>query len=419
MSSFLKIKNIFLILGIIFLSDKVWADSSQGKFKIIGQTVYKHLYPIDGVKLKTGDVLFYSFERYIPLPGGGFRSANTGETENEYKFVEIYRAKTHKIEAAAKPMYYHSQSQAVELPNGKVLFAGAYCSISDRMPERNTPDVLQLCDDSAHIELYDPSTNTFSVGPAMLIPRTQMAMALMQDGRVLVADGSPELKISPLKNLVNLTAQAEVYDPKTNQFLLTSKMNPEVKDLDSTGITLDTGKVLILRNSWQPNLIYDPKKEIFYPIENYKEYRTNPVVKKLLDGRVLILGGLGHKRESLTSVEIFDPQTEKFRLISNMIVARGDSTDFDATVLKDGRVFIAGGFLDVKEPWWNEHFESLDSTEIFDPKKEAFYPSGKMKKARTAEKLFTLDNGEVLIVGSRLRNTSLREIEIFSPKKEN
>lgn len=74
----------------------------------------------------------------------------------------------------------------------------------------------------------------------------------------------------------------------------------------------------------------------------------------LMDGTVLIVGGMMREGRILETAERFDPQTNRFIADGNMVNARVEHT---ATLLEDGLVLIAGG--------WGRNV--LSSAEIYDP----------------------------------------------------
>ncbi|CAF4569247.1 unnamed protein product [Rotaria sp. Silwood2] len=69
--------------------------------------------------------------------------------------------------------YARSYHQASLLPDGRVLITGGY-------GERTVNTT----------ELYDPSTETFSVGPHMASARSFHKATILKDGKVLVTGGS-------------------------------------------------------------------------------------------------------------------------------------------------------------------------------------------------------------------------------------
>ena len=116
--------------------------------------------------------------------------------------------------------------------------------------------------------------------------------------------------------------------------------------------------------------------------------RTRHSAVRLLDGRVLIVGGtalgpLGPRDPVtgqwptglLASAELWDPTTGRFSATGRMTTARENAT---ATLLDDGRVLIAGGTTD--EPGGT--VTGLASAELYDPATGTFSPTGPMRYGR-------------------------------------
>jgi hypothetical protein len=103
---------------------------------------------------------------------------------------------------------------------------------------------------------------------------------------------------------------------------------------------------------------------------------------RLIDGRVLVLG------ESATSAEVYDPASGTFSRTGQMISDTGGAT---ATLLKDGRVLVAGGV--------SASGDTLASAELYDPGTGEFSPTGSMNVARNGGSASLLSDGRVLITG--------------------
>jgi len=114
----------------------------------------------------------------------------------------------------------------------------------------------------------------------------------------------------------------------------------------------------------------------------------------LLDGKVLIAGGLGLEAGPdgflplLNTAEIFDPATGTFNLTGTMVNARRGHT---ASLLSDGRVLIAGGYVD--------HICFTASAEIFNPTTGTFSSTGFMLSERDGHTATPLSDGAVLVTG--------------------
>ena len=82
---------------------------------------------------------------------------------------------------------------------------------------------------------------------------------------------------------------------------------------------------------------------------------------KLHDGRILIIGGSSKYMEALSSMELYDPISNKLTFVGNMHAKR---TAFEATLLKDGKVLITGGSENCYDG-----LKPVNSAEIFVPNK--------------------------------------------------
>lgn len=137
----------------------------------------------------------------------------------------------------------------------------------------------------------------------------------------------------------------------------------------------------------------------------------------LQDGRVFIAGGFDQRGDSngipaLSTTQIYDPSSEKFVLGPPLAKTRGAHT---ATLLSDGRVLLVGG---VSKGQDSSTATALSSIEIFDPKTNLMDTSnlGAMKDSRVGFGAVKLPSGDVLVAGGR--NASLQYLdsaEIFDP----
>src|SRR5262249_41767666 len=137
----------------------------------------------------------------------------------------------------------------------------------------------------------------------------------------------------------------------------------------------------------------------------------------LTNGKVLFAGGAsdpdGEHAESQAT--LYDPVSRIFKTTGNLLRARDSHT---ATLLKDGRVLITGGY----------NGEGLDSTtgifssaELYDRSTERFVAAGNMSRSREGHTATLLTDGGVLIVGGLMYTTNgsyptTPTAELFIPK---
>jgi hypothetical protein len=115
----------------------------------------------------------------------------------------------------------------------------------------------------------------------------------------------------------------------------------------------------------------------------------------LANGKVLFAGGVSKSfpfpSNRLASAELYDPSTGTFAATGDMATARGTHT---ATLLPNGKVLIAGGFVGPGD-------SITASAELYDPSTGSFTSAGAVVAAQE-QALHTatlLPNGKVLIAG--------------------
>jgi hypothetical protein len=107
----------------------------------------------------------------------------------------------------------------------------------------------------------------------------------------------------------------------------------------------------------------------------------------LPDGRVLVAGGFV-ERGSPKGAELYDTASEQFTPLPPMITTRHSHT---ATRLHDGSVLIVGGY--------GEGAQTLATAEIFDPVTNRFVSTGSLHAARADHVAVLLESGRVLLAG--------------------
>jgi hypothetical protein len=283
-------------------------------------------------------------------------------------YIQLYDPSSDTFTSVVDPIGEINQRSAL-LPNGKVLLA---------MP--------------SSAELFNPGDNSIEeTGDPTVNRRGSEATALV-DGTVLFTGGFVE-EGDYDRDLRSLD-DAELYDPATGEFLLLQD-HMKNRRTGHQAVPLADGSVLIVggydmkvtyegdqplvSTTWLADAeVWNPKTKIFESVGAMNSKRSEFTATTLLDGRVLIAGGTDGER-TLETAELYDPKSRRFFPCGSMATPRQDHT---ATLLRDGRVFIIGGSFSGSAPDYKpegdtaaEKFEDetvLDSVEVYDPSRGTF-----------------------------------------------
>jgi hypothetical protein len=176
-------------------------------------------------------------------------------------------------------------------------------------------------------EVYDPESGTWSATGNMLKPHGGFAATLLRDGRVLVGDVDDPAADVPVMG-------AEVYDPARGTWTATGKM---VWGGGSTATLLRDGKVLVTDLGGAQ--LYDPNSGTWTATGKMITPRYNHTATLLPDGRVFVAGGDVFPDQPVDSAELYDPDTGSWTAIANMHAKRDAIAAF---LQPDGKVLVVG-----------------------------------------------------------------------------
>jgi hypothetical protein len=194
----------------------------------------------------------------------------------------------------------------------------------------------------------------------------------------------------------SMTMFARTMVAQQGMFVLTGSLN-DARD-NHTATLLNNGKVLIAGGMGPSGVradsfalasaeLYDRATGTFTLTGSLNKDRQNHTATLLKNGKVLIAGGQG-PGGNLVSAELWDPATATFTLTGSLNTARQLHT---ATLLRNGKVLITGG--------QGADGISLASAELYDPTSGTFTVTGSLNVARQSQTATPLDNGMVLVVG--------------------
>ncbi|WP_139490137.1 Kelch repeat-containing protein [Brevibacillus dissolubilis] len=298
-------------------------------------------------------------------------------TWNNVAFSEIYDADTDTW-VMTKPLNKaRAGHTATLLPNGKVLIAGGagnYPDVSLTSTEIFDPStgeytvgppMISETDWYSHAvalkdgcvliisegtmgntgklqqtQIYNPSTNKWSLGAAPNVMRHNSAVALLQDGRVMMVGGNP--------GSGNGSITAEIYDPVMNKWsMVTPNLPVEFNSYDNrNGFSLPNGKIVFFGSASSKPLLYDQVTNTWKEGAAMKVARKSYNVNMLPNGTFVVtsgsVGSVNGNSVYTNTVESYNPVTNTWSSLPNIpeVMASHKSV-----VLRDGRFMVLGGFI--------------------------------------------------------------------------
>jgi len=208
-------------------------------------------------------------------------------------------------------------------------------------------------------------------------------------------------------------ATTQIWSPKTKSWSATAARPATARLKAGVAVMLDDGRILVTgfcsKNCGRgANAeLYDPATDTWSLPKQMQHGRYFHAMVKLLDGRVLVLGGCTSDPclAGTTEVEVFDPHSGRFTtLSSHMNIHR---ICFSATLLKDGRVLVAGGY---------NPSGVLSSDETYDPATDGWAVNAPMPHPHVLHASALLNDGRVLIAGGDcFVELPCADAELFDP----
>jgi hypothetical protein len=297
------------------------------------------------------------------VPDGASQDARLYDLENE------------QVISAGDLVEGRRQAASARLPDGKVLVVGGT--------------------DTTSAELYDPTTNMFSLLPdTMTVVRANPYAVLLTSGphagKVLIMGG----ELPPFT--------AELYDPSTGKFTAHGTADAPGYRPNAT-TALDDGRLLFsgVPDGTSSNgtlhatrcYVYDPATESFTETGAFGRSRPDHTATKLGDGRVLVVGG--HHSDPIGSAEIWDPSTGEWTASDARLTT--PRSRHMAARLGGGLVVIAGGNTTSQTIG-----DQTDDVEVYDPEDDRFFAAeGTLQEPLIFAAARALSDGRVMILGGQ------------------
>lgn len=394
--------------------DNLIFDPKTNKFRKTAP-FNKDIKPGEGILLNNGKILFIG--AISEPPSWKFENEICKEMEKEKIFEgEEYRKYRKLSEEDKKKIYMPLLQKNPEL-----------------MKKYN--DYLELCENSMHAQLYNPKTENFESSGKTNFRRLEPKNVLLKDGVVFIIGGAvPRGSTIPMgvadPNAYNNASQIELYDPKTEKLMLVD-ISVRFGYINKV-IALNDGRIFIVTG--EKYTIYDPLNKAY--LEPKKFDKCYGEILKLNDGRILFFSGQSSEfntykienppkellagpkssayiytwqRYNMMWIKIYDPVKDEIFTAGHLAIPRGEARNYQATVLKDGRVLITGGQKDIEKRGLGEPVKDMNEAEIFNPKTGKSKLIKNMNNKNLGDKSILLDDGRVLFYwGDR--------IELYIPK---
>jgi Galactose oxidase, central domain len=244
-----------------------------------------------------------------------------------------------------------TNATATALPDGRVLVAGGYNGrlIQLTNPPRQGIQILPLTSS----QLFNPTSSTWTTGPALAHSRFGHSAVALKGGRVLVVGGADR------QDPVRLLNSAELFDPAAGRWLSAGSIGAP---------------------------------------------RTQFTLTALADGRALLAGGLAADGSTvLSSTQLYDPAKNLWSSGPGLANAR---TAHAAAALADGRVLVTGGA---------DLVGRLASSELLDTPANSWSATGALATPRSNHLALSLPNGRILAIGGSGSSDPLTSSELFDP----
>jgi N-acetylneuraminic acid mutarotase len=202
------------------------------------------------------------------------------------------------------------------------------------------------------VEVYDPTTNSWSTRAPMLSPRYAHSVAVV-DGKIYVMGGTPDQAL--------VSQSMEVYDPATDTW---TELAPMTTRRALHAATAARGKIYVMGGTTDGEFTRYASMEIYDPAtDTWSDGPAMPMGKFSLtaetaNGRIYAIGGADGAFGALKNVMAFDLNTRTWSTVSNMNVHR---VRFDSATVNN-QIYVFGGAINFGSP-----HEGMDAVERYTP----------------------------------------------------
>jgi len=295
--------------------------------------------------------------RFLYVMGGA------GNDQEPLSSVEIYDTLTNTW-AATTPLPTARTSGAAAVLGGKIYALRG----QEEGHEDDEDDPGEDDPPTDAVDVFDPQTCAWATGVPMTTARHCLATAVV-GGKLYAIGGNTEGQMLPI---------VEAFDPQTGAW---AEMAPMPTARSAPGVAVLNGKIYVTggfsseRDSVNTVEVYDPQTNTWATAPPMSEKRRVHGVAAL-GGKIYAAGGLGDDgpptSRGLSSVEVFDPQTNSWSAVAPM---RAERWCISLTAVR-GKLYAVGGC--------NDTADSLATVEAYDPQQDRWEAVLSMTCARRA-----------------------------------
>jgi hypothetical protein len=329
----------------------------------------------------------------VLIAGGESVSVSPVVSENPLATAELYDPTTATFRATGTMTTARRMHTATLLPDNRVLIVGGY----------GGTDAL------ASAELFDPRTGSFRATGHLLTARGGHTAVLLLTGKVLIVGGYGSHTYPDI-------APAELFDPASEAFSAAGVyVGRGGCDFCAPSILLADGTVLF--PGQHPTQLYDPATDAFSP--SGMMISDESAATALPNGTVLFAGGETDYSGRIPNAEVYDPVRHTFVSTGRMNSGRVWHT---LSWLPDRKALAAGGETDSCTGTVCSFAGSVASAEIYDPSTGSFVATGNMTTPRETHTATLLRDGRVLLAGGVVYGGigffggSLASAELYTPE---
>jgi hypothetical protein len=321
----------------------------------------------------------------------------------ELASAELYDPIAQTFSPTGSLLYPLAGHSATLLPSGKVLIAGG-----------GSNGVIV-----PSAELYDPVAGTFSYTTGFMTEgHSSHTATLLNTGQVLIAGGSYNGSGGYQR------ADSELYDPSTDTFTVTGNMVTPREN--HTATLLANGNVVIiggdtLNAQFQtyyvgPAEIYNPSNGTFTAVGSLSSASEYHDSQLLSTGKVVVIDGEYYcstcNAPLLSRTETYDPTAQAFSSTVSMAIARFVQT---STTLTDGTILVVGGEAQTIVNGQITGYTATGGAELLNTTSQTVTGAGALQDPRASHTATLLNDGTVLFVGGAGSRGVLASAELYAP----